>query len=131
MKIKKSELKSYVKQALLELDEPPTRTGLDKAGWEGPNDPRGSGADLDVFPETEAERLGDDIAAAMEGGIRNALMDSLGEERGLMIYDKYLADVDDEILNIAMRMRDAALDLTGEPEGVTGEEEDLDLQEEW
>jgi|TARA_E500000305_G_C4001527_1_gene227647 hypothetical protein len=131
MKIRKGELKSYVKQALLELDEPPFRTGLNKADWQGIGDPRGSGADTDVFPETEAEKLGDQIAAAMEGGIRNALMNSLGEEKGLMIYDKYLADVDDEILNIAMRMRDAALDLTGEPEGVTGEEEDLDLQEEW
>lgn len=129
MKIRKGELKYYVKQALMELDEPPFRTGLSKGGWTGMGDPRGSGEEN--FPATEAEKLGDEIAAAMEGGIRNALMNSMGEEKGLMIYDKYLADVDEEILNIAMRMRDAALDLTGEPEGVTGEEEDLDLQEEW
>ena len=66
----------------------------------------------------------------MEAGIRNVLMSHLGDQEGLTVYDKYLAEVDEDILNIAMRMRDAAMDLTGEPEGVTGDEQQ-DLQEEW
>tara|TARA_B100000427_G_scaffold258896_1_gene222938 strand:+ start:345 stop:749 length:405 start_codon:yes stop_codon:yes gene_type:complete len=134
MKVSKKQFKGLVAEALktvLEIEEPPFRTGLSKADWEGPGDPRGAGADLDVFPETEAEKLGDRIAAAMEAGIRNVLMSHLGDQEGLTVYDKYLADVDDDILSIAMHMRDAAMDMVGEPEGITGDEEDEDLQEEW
>ena len=133
MKVSKKQFKGLVAEALktvLEVDDPPFRTGLNKADWQGVGDPRGSGADTDVFPETEAEKLGDQIAAAMEAGIRNVLMSHLGDQEGLTVYDKYLAEVDEDILNIAMRMRDAAMDLTGEPEGVTGDEQQ-DLQEEW
>jgi len=109
-------LRELIKEELVkEQIDQPFRTGLSD------EDIR-SGAAFDK-PVTEPERLGDMLAAAMEGGIRDVLQSEFGDERGMEIFDRHLADLDEDILNIAMRMRDAALDLAGEPEGVlsTGE----------
>ena len=60
----------------------------------------------------------------MEGGIRDVLQSELGDEQGIKVFDRYLSEVDEDILRIAMLMRDHALELTGEPEGVVGPEEE-------
>jgi hypothetical protein len=99
-----------------EIDQPPDRTGLSAGDWQGVGDPRGSGTD--EFPATEAEILGDKIAFAMERAIRSVLSDHLGVHQEQAIHEKHMAEVDEDILNIAMHMRDAALGLIGQPEGV-------------
>ena len=125
MKITVQRLRELINEELVrEQDFPPQRTGLSAGGWEGLRDPRGSG--FDEFPLTEPERIGDLIAAAMENGIRDVLERELGE-KGLQAWDLHLADVDEDILRIAMVMRDHAMGLTGEPEGVTGAEEEAEL----
>ena len=63
----------------------------------------------------------------MEGGIRDVLQSELGAEKGIEVFDRYLADVDEDILRIAMIMRDHALELTGEPEGIVGPEEEEEM----
>ena len=127
MKLTVKRMREIIKEELMnEQDFPPERTGLSAGGWEGLKDPRGSG--LDEFPVTEPERLGDLIAASMEGGIRDVLQTELGDEQGIKVFDRYLSDVDEDILRIAMIVRDHALELTGEPEGIVGpEEEEEDL----
>jgi hypothetical protein len=113
-----------------EIDQPPDRTGLSAGDWQGVSDPRGSGTD--EFPATEAEILGDKIAFAMERAIRSVLTDHLGVHQEQAIHEKHMAEVDEDILNIAMHMRDAALGLIGQPEGVVSiEDEPMDpnLQE--
>jgi hypothetical protein len=117
-------LRELIKEELIkEHGDAPFRTGLSAGGWEGMADPR-SGTDLEAFPETEPERIGDMLAAAMEGGIRDVLQTEFGTEKGMEMFDRYLAEVDEDILNIAMRMRDHALELSGTPEGYVGEEEE-------
>ena len=127
MKLTVKRMREIIKEELMnEQDFPPQRTGLSAGGWEGLKDPRGSG--FDEFPETEPERLGELFAASMEGGIRDVLQSELGDEQGIKVFDRYLSDVDEDILRIAMIMRDHALELTGEPEGVVGpaeEEEEM------
>ena len=120
MKITTERLRVIIKEELMmEQGEPPFRTGL------SPDDIL-AGRAFDT-PATDPERLGDMIAAAMEGGIRDVLQTELGDKRGIEIFDRYLSDVDEEILRIAMIMRDHALELTGEPEGVLGQDEELEL----
>ncbi len=117
MKITITRLKEIINEELVrEQNFPPDRTGLSAGDWMGPSDPRGAGQD--AFPETEAEILGDQIANAMERSIRDVLSHHLGVHEEQAIYDKYMAEVDEDILRIAMIMRDHALGLTGEPEGV-------------
>ena len=117
MKISVQRLREIINEELVrEQQFPPDRTGLSVGGWEGPSDPR-AGSDLEAFPETEPERLGDLIASAMEASSRAVLEVELGEA-GLQAYDRYLAEVDEDILKIAMIMRAYALGLHGEPEGV-------------
>ena len=123
MKLTVKRMREIIKEELMsEQDFPPDRTGLTAGGWEGVNDPRGSGTD--EFPVTEPERLGDLIAAAMEGGIRDVLQAELGDEQGIKVFDRYLSEVDEDILRIAMVVRDHALGLNGQPEGVVGSEEE-------
>ncbi len=125
MDIKIARLKQIISEEMQNISEqnfPPDRTGLSAGDWQGPSDPRGSGRD--AFPETDPERLGDLIAASMEGGIRDVLQSEFGDERGIELFDRYLSDVDEDILRIAMIMRDHALDLTGEPEGYIGSDEE-------
>ena len=125
MKITVQRLRELINEELVrEVDMPPSRTGLSAGGWEGLRDPRDAG--LDEFPLTEPERIGDLIAGAMEDGIRDVLERELGE-KGLQAWDRYLADVDEDILRIAMIMRDHAMGLAGEPEGVTGAEGEAEL----
>ena len=125
MDIKIARLKQIISEEMQNISEqnfPPDRTGLSAGDWQGPSDPRGSGRD--AFPETDPERLGDLIAASMEGGIRDVLQTELGDKRGIEIFDRYLSDVDEDILRIAMIMRDHALGLTGQPEGVVSAEDE-------
>jgi len=122
MKITVARLKEIINEELVrEQEDPPHRTGLSAGGWKGPSDPRGSGPE--AFPPTEAERIGDALAAAMEEGIRQVLFAELGE-KGVQVFDRYLAEVDEDILRIAMIMRDHALGLTGEPEGIVSIEDE-------
>ena len=117
MKITTDRLRQIIKEELMnEVGEQPFRTGLAAGDWQGVGDPRGSGED--AFPTTEPERLGDMIAAKIEAGIRDALQTEFGDDKGMQIFDMYLSEVDESILDIAMRMRDLAMDLSGEPEGV-------------
>ena len=115
-------LQSKHPELFAEIDQPPDRTGLSAGDWRGPSDPRGSGTD--EFPETEAEILGDKIAHAMERAIRTVLSDHLGVHQEQAIHEKHMTDVEEDILNIAMHMRDAALGLIGEPEGVLSVEDE-------
>jgi len=111
-------LRELIKEELVkEQIEQPFRTGLSD------EDIR-SGAAFDK-PATEPERLGDMLAAAMEGGIRDVLQSEFGEEEGMQMFDRHLAGIDEDILDIAMRMRDAVLELAGEPEGVLSTEEGM------
>tara|TARA_Y100000593_G_scaffold94056_1_gene191410 strand:- start:1405 stop:1785 length:381 start_codon:yes stop_codon:yes gene_type:complete len=111
-------LRELIKEELVkEQIEQPFRTGLSD------EDIR-SGAAFDN-PATEPERLGDMLAAAMEGGIRDVLQSEFGEEEGMQMFDRHLAGIDEDILDIAMRMRDAVLELAGEPEGVLSTEEGM------
>ena len=122
MKLTIKRIREIIGEELMrESDFPPDRTGLSAGDWEGVGDPRGSGED--ELPVTEPERLGDLLAAAMEGGIRDVLQSELGEETGIKVFDRYLSEVDEDILRIAMLMRDHALGLTGEPEGVISPED--------
>jgi hypothetical protein len=131
MKLTIKRIREIIGEELMrESDFPPDRTGLSAGDWEGVGDPRGPGTD--AFPVTEPERLGELLAAAMEGGIRDVLQSELGEENGIQMFDRYLSEVDEDILRIAMVMRDHALELTGEPEGVVSldrhnDEEELEL----
>jgi len=111
-------LRELIKEELVkEQIDQPFRTGLSD------EDIR-TGAAFDK-PATDPERLGDMLAAAMEGGIRDVLQSEFGDERGMEIFDRHLAGIDEDILDIAMRMRDSALDLTGEPEGVLSPKEEF------
>ena len=126
MKLTIKRIREIINEELMsEGDFPPDRTGLSAGGWEGVRDPRGSGPD--EFPETEPERLGELFAASMEGGIRDVLQTEFGDEKGIEIFDRYLSDVDEDILRIAMIMRDHALGLTGEPEGIVAREEEEEI----
>ena len=123
MKTTIDRLRQLISEELLrEQGEQPFRTGLSAAGWTGVGDPRGSGADTETFPETEAERLGEVIADAVHNSIRDALQAELGE-KGLQIYEAHAADIDDPVLDVSMYMRDAALGLLGQPEGVLAPDE--------
>ena len=87
MKLTIKRIREIITEELMsEQDFPPDRTGLSAGGWEGVHDPRGSGPE--EFPVTEPERLGDLIAASMEGGIRDVLQSELGDEQGIKVFDR-------------------------------------------